>query len=188
MSNKVKFGLKNVHYSPITVDAETGAYTYATPVAIPGAVSILADPKGEKFEFYADDVIYFSAESNQGYEGPLEVALIPESFRKDILQEIEDVTTGGMFEDASKLPKPFALMFEFNGDANKTRHVFYHVETGRPSVRGNSKNERIEPTTETLNIMSKPGENSIVKGKFKVGDAGYDSLFTTVPTYTPPAE
>ena len=51
-ANKVKYGLKNVHYAVAT---ETGGtLTYATPVPIPGGVSLTLEPKGEKAEFYAD--------------------------------------------------------------------------------------------------------------------------------------
>ena len=37
--NKVKFGLKNVHYA-LLQEGEEGAITYGTPVPMPGAVSM----------------------------------------------------------------------------------------------------------------------------------------------------
>ena len=44
--NKVFFGIKNVYYAVATDDG-TGALTYATPVAIPGARSIGLSASGE---------------------------------------------------------------------------------------------------------------------------------------------
>ena len=49
MSNKIKYGLKNVHYAVITEAG--GVVSYGTPVAIPGAVNITLSPAGEKVEF-----------------------------------------------------------------------------------------------------------------------------------------
>ena len=47
-ANKIRYGLKNVHFAKLTetVDSTTGAvtYSYATPVAWPGAVSLNLEP------------------------------------------------------------------------------------------------------------------------------------------------
>ena len=83
-ANKVKFGLKNVHYAPLTV-GEEGEITFRTPVAIPGAVNLSMDAQGDPSTFYADDMAYYVTTANDGYSGTLEIALIPDSFRKDIL-------------------------------------------------------------------------------------------------------
>ena len=87
--NKVKFNICNVHYAPITV-AEEGTVSFGTPVPMPGAVSISMDPTGEPESFYADGIEYYVINNNQGYDGDLELAMIPESFRTDILKEEQD--------------------------------------------------------------------------------------------------
>ena len=66
---------------------EDGNYSYETPKAIPGAVSISLDAEGDSSPFYADGIVYFRSVSNNGYSGDLEIALIPEWFRTEILQE-----------------------------------------------------------------------------------------------------
>lgn len=62
--NKVKFNIKNVHYAKQTKNEETGAVTFATPVPMPGAVSLSLDPNGEPSVFYADGYAYYTIANN----------------------------------------------------------------------------------------------------------------------------
>ena len=103
-NNKVKFGLKNCHYAKATLDPDTNAVTFGTPVAIPGAVNLSLDPEGDTEPFYADDMVYYTTVANNGYSGDLEIALIPDSFRKDILKETED-SNGVLVEDSTVEPE-----------------------------------------------------------------------------------
>ena len=88
-NNKVKFNLWNVHYAPLLTNT-TISISYGKPVPIPGAVSLSLDPTGENSAFYADGVEYYTISNNMGYSGDLEIALIPEQFRIDILKEDTD--------------------------------------------------------------------------------------------------
>ena len=115
--NKVKFGLKNVHYALLTL-GEADAVTFSTPVAIPGAVNLSLDAAGDTSSFYADNMAYFVTAANDGYSGSLEMALIPDSFRKDVLGETEDATDKVLVENSAAEGKHFALLFEFAGDQN----------------------------------------------------------------------
>jgi phi13 family phage major tail protein len=178
VSNKVKFGLKNVHYAVVT---ETdGVVTYDTPEPIPGAVNLTLDAAGESVQFYADDRVYFEENTNDGYTGNLEIALIPDDFRKDVLGEIEDAN-GALIENKDAKAKHFALLFEFDGDAKKTRHVLYYVLASRPSVSGSTRTNTKEPQTETLNITARPApDTGDVKAKVPQGETPYNDFYTAV--------
>ena len=109
MGNKVKYNLKNVHAAKLTESVVDGVTTfaYATPQPIPGAVSISLDAEGDTSPFYADGIVYFRSTSNNGYSGDLEIALIPEWFRTEILKEELDAknvleTKGGRLEKKIK--------------------------------------------------------------------------------------
>ena len=71
MSNKVKFGLKNLYIASVTV-GEGNAITFGTPVSWPGSVSLTMDPQGESNPFYADDSKFYVSTSNDGYEVTVE--------------------------------------------------------------------------------------------------------------------
>lgn len=182
MANKIKYGLKNVY---VSVQTEAGGtYSYAAPVSIPGAVSLSLEAQGEDSPFYADDVVYFMTKGNNGYSGDLEIALIPEWFRTNILGETAD-TNGVLAEyaDGAEATK-FALLFEFSGDANQIRHVMYNCTCSRPSVGSQTKAETIEPQTEALTITCTPRTDGLVKAKTGDGtstsSSTYTSWYTTV--------
>ena len=187
--NKVRFGLKNCHYAKATFD-EDGNVTYAKPVRLPGAVSLSLDPEGENENFYADDIVYYVLNNNAGYEGDLELALIPEEFLKDILHEEEDAN-GVLTENANNEFERFALLFEFTGDKNAIRHVLYCCSASRPSVEGETKEDEKEVQTEELSIIASALANGAVKAKTSsntskaVYDAWYDAVYEpTIPETT----
>ena len=184
--NKVKYNLKNVHAAILT-KGDDGTYTYAKPVAIPGAVSLSLDAEGESNPFYADGVVYFRSTSNNGYSGDLKMALIPEWFRTDILQEEKD--SNGVLIERSDITESvyFALLFEFDGDQKAIRHVMYNCTASRPTIESQTKESSIEPGTETLSIAADPREDGLVKSR--TGDdtstATYNNWYKNV--YVPSA-
>lgn len=183
MANKIKYGLRQVHYAKVTSVSTAGVLTYATPVAIPGAVNLSLSPEGESNPFYADDITYFQSASNNGYSGTLEVALLPDSFKTDILGDIVS-TSGIMVEHASVQPAEFALLFEFQGDDKATRHALFRCTCTRPDVASQTKEASITPVTETLNITAMPRMNDyVVKGSCpQTASTAYNAWFSAVAT------
>ena len=142
---------------------------------MPGAVSLSMDPEGENANFYADDVVFYVINNNSGYSGDLELALIPEWFRAEILQEKQD-TNGVLVEksDTGESVK-FALLFEFTGDVKAIRHVLYNCSASRPSLESSTKEDTIEPGTEKLSLTADPREDGLVKAR--TGDETTQSTY-----------
>lgn len=153
MANKIKYGIKNVYYA-IGTPNTSGSMTYATPVAIPGAVNLSLEASGENSTFYADNIAYWVGNGNNGYSGTLEVARIPDSFKTDVLGMVDD-GKHILVEDMNAPIVHFALLFQFEGDAKATKHIMYNCTCTRAAENGATKTETIEPQTETLNIDAK---------------------------------
>ena len=182
MANKVKYGLRNVSYSKITV-SELGVITYGTPVAIPGAVSMALAPVGDNAEMYADDTLYFTQAVNQGYEGDLEIALIPESFITAILGMEKD-ENGALIENADQVGSAFALGFEVQGDSKGRKTWLYNCTCARPNQDASTKDAGITPATDKLSLKVAPRlSDKQVKATMELSatnETAYTSFFTSV--------
>ncbi len=189
--NRVTFGLKNVHVAPFTVS--NGVIAYDTPFPMPGGVELSLEPRGDMVEFYADDMLYYSASNNQGYDGTFSVANIPEKFAVEVLGEEKGSADNVLIEKANAKPKSFALLFEFDGDQKATRHVLYNCTANRPTVSSSTKTGSVEPNANELTFVSSPREtDKAVKTKTTantttaVYDAWYDSVYEPNADTTPP--
>lgn len=186
--NKVVFGLKKAHCAVIT---ETdGSITYGTPKALPGAKSITLEPKGETSDFYADDIIYYTSTSNQGYETTFELANIPEWFRTEVLGETKDTTDKVITENANAKTKKIAFLFEFDGDQKATRHLLTYCTVSRPGLSSESKTETTEPGTTELTLVASPRPtDGVVKisTSAETTESVYNAWYTKVYEPTPGA-
>ena len=175
--NKIKYGIKNVYYA-IGTPQTNGSMTYATPVAFPGAVSLSLDPQGDNTPFYADNVVYWVGNGNNGYQGDLEIARIIDSFKENVLGDIKDGKTV-LIENANANIVHFALLFQFEGDVKATRHIMYNCTCNRPNAGGTTKNESIEPATETVTITATSVYNATLDTDIVKAEATANSDSTT---------
>lgn len=120
--------------------------------------------------------------ANNGYEGDAEFALIPDSFRQDVLKEKKD-EKGVLHEisDSTDTQK-FAFLFEFDGDQKGIRRVLYNCTATRPSIESQTKEDSIEPGTETITISNAPLPNGRVKAQTAVDtdDTVYSGWYKAV--------
>ena len=198
-ANKVKYGLKNVHYALVTETVATdgsGAITssYGSLKALAGAVSLSLSNTAEKSVFRADDSDYFVSYGQGGYEGDLEVARVNESFLKDVLGYQAD-DDNILVEDASafKTVNYFALVFEFDGDQQATKHCLYKCSASRPNLASQTtgENGQIDPQTETITITAVPRADNDkyihIQTQDTTSTAVVSAWYTAVPvpTFTP---
>lgn len=187
-ANKVKFGLSNVHIAPITAVSNTGVPTYGTIISVPGAVNLSLSPSGDKNDFYADNIKYFTSQANQGYEGDLELALIPDEVRTQILGEVQDAN-GAYFENANAKLKNCAIGFQIDGDQKNRKFWYFNCSLSRPANNGSTKENTITPQTDTLSITAMPRESDKEVRAFMeesaTNTAAYNAFFENVYVKVP---
>lgn len=151
--NKVRFNLKNVHYAKLTLGTTP---TWATPVAVPGAVSLDMSAEGDTNNFYADGIVYYKSIANNGYSGTLEMARIPDQMMQDIWGDTLGSTSKVLTESANTNPASFALLYQIDGDADEELYVLYNVSGTRPNVGSQTNEESKEPQTQSTDITAIP--------------------------------
>lgn len=180
MKNKVRFGLEQLHIAFI---GEEGVWE--SPIHVPGVVNFTANPDGGESTFYADNIKYYTRQTNNGYTGDVEVALFPDELIAEMLGWEVDAN-GMLVEDAEGKPKEFALMGQVQGDAKNRRFVYYRCTAGRPTQNSSTTTDTIAPTTESLSLVILPYEHEgkkIVKGVIEPNEtnqAVYDGFFDAV--------
>lgn len=187
MANKIKYGISKCYYAKATQSSDS-TLIYSAPVALPGAVSLSLSISGDTNSFYADNITYWTSNVNNGYQGDLELALIPDDFRKDILGETLDAK--GMYvERSSDAQSEFALLFQFEGDEHNTKHCLYRCVASRPEVSGSTKEDSIEPQTETVTLTAMPRiADEVVKARCPytaTTSSAYYTWFNAVTEPTP---
>lgn len=180
--NKVHYDLTNVHVAPLTLDLETGTVTFGAPKRLPGAISVDLAAQGDVIKLRADAMDYYKTTNNNGYSGNLNMAMVPDWFKQEYLGDTLSEKDKVLVENALAEPKPFAMLFEFLGDAARRRHVIYNCVASRVNIKGENKTNQKEADTESLPLTSSPLPDGNVKASTtaETPKAVYDSWNTSV--------
>ena len=160
----------------LTASAE--GYTFGVPFAVPGAIALNLESQMNVTNVAADDVEDYASETvNNGYEGSVEVAALPEQFEEEILEDENGV------ENAETKSAEFAMLCEFTGDQKKGRYCFWRTQlTKRPTISQRTKGANFQIDTDTLNIKVMPRLDTYdIKGKCYEDWDVYDNFYEAVP-------
>lgn len=186
--NKVYFGLSNV----VIAFADGTEATFAAPEKVPGAVNLTLDAEGEQSVFYADNIAYYTVNSNSGYSGELQIARIPNDILAKMLGWVVD-QNGALVEVADGVPTPFAMGYQVNGDQHARKAWMYNLTASRPSEEWQTQEDSTEVTVPTLPFTSTPielAEKNVVKAVMELSESNADEYKTFfekvyVPVFTP---
>lgn len=185
--NKVQYGFKNAYYAVLTeTEDQQGNIiaSYGTPKKLGPGRTAKADPKAESEDYYADDSILDTFATMDGYDVEIAVTEIPEDFKTDVLGDVKD-ENGMLLENPTGKTNPFALLFEFDGDAKARRHVFYNCKATRPSLEGATSEGKIDPKEQTIKITAKKSPAAAI-GRVKASTTSttkaevYNAWYTAV--------
>lgn len=180
-NNKILYGIEKCYVAKITEN--DGEITYGTPFEVKGARGLNMEPQGETTKVYADNTVYYIANSNQGYEGDLVLLITPEQFLTEILGQTKD-KNGAVFENADDKQARFALMFEGKGDEKARRWVFFDCTATRPSRENKTQEEGLEAGEDTMTItMSPRSTDKAIKAYIEPNETNkeaYDKFFDKV--------
>ena len=189
------YGINKMYYA-VRSTGQGGTYTYGNPVRLVGARQVSINAEGSTEKFYADNGVYYIADSNAGRSGSVEIAGLNDQALKDLFGYVTD-DNGIVLEDAGAHAADVALLFECENDGpNPTRFVMYGVKFSRPSEEHNTKEDSVTPDTISMDYEAAPVEfawgsdkKTIVGGHIDYSSdtaTAYNAWYTAVqtPTYS----
>lgn len=177
MTAKVRFGLSNVHIAKRTVGSG-GVVSYATPVAVAGAVSFVCDKEVAKSVFYADNIKYKVNKKLAGFSGTLEMALIPDTIKTDYLGFKAD--TNGKLVLTDENGADCAIMWQEDTDDGVKKYAMFNCSLSPYSQGSKTTEDNADPQTRQIDVDC-IGETVGTRQCFVTEVADFTSL--SLPTF-----
>lgn len=179
-----KIGVSKLYYAKQTTEeTASAAAVYATPVAVPGLVSINVAPSANKATLYADNGPYETASTLGEITVSLDLADLPLSVQADLLGHTLDSTTNQLDSKSSDVAPYVALLFEFLMGNGKKRCVkLYKGKFAEPTDEGQTKGESVEFRTNAIEASFVQLKNNSMWKSTKDfdADASTDSWYAAV--------
>lgn len=186
MANKIEFGISDLYFGTYTV-SDLGVVTLGTPYHQAGAVNLSVESESESNSFYADNVVFWSGFSDNGFSGSIEVAKFDKDVKIDFLgyTELDD---GGVAAVKGATKPSVYIMFETQGDEAARRVIMYNCALGSIDREYATVEDSIEPATESMDITV-TGDNGtgLTLVSYDKDATGYATLFTNPPVPTLPS-
>lgn len=183
--SKVWFNIKKLQVSKITKNDTTGI-EYASPIKVPGTVSLSIDSEQSTDSFYADGVSYYAPAGASSYTGTLENAKFSNEVLKEIFNFIEDSANNIIETDAA--PNEFGMQFACDSDDGEVYFTYYRVLATKPGLNLQTSEASATINPQSVSITCSPitlsSGKSIVRSHAEKGATNYDTYFNSliVPT------
>lgn len=192
-SNKVQFGLDQVHYAKVTETVDpTGkvSYSWGEWKDFPGAVNMTVDNVANRAPEYADNVLYHSAVSEPEVDLTFECELVPDDFKKDVLGYLT-ATDGSLIRQVNNIKSKIAIAYRVKGDSKHRIKYYFVCDVADNDQSASTMTDSVAVQHSTLTLTAYPVEDGaghvITTGTIDEGATGYAKFFGTalkLPTYS----
>ena len=181
MADKVLFGFSDLYVGTYSVSTG-GTVTLGTPYHQAGAVGWSPEEDSEEYNFYADNIAYYTEFTGGKISGDLVVARYDDQFKKNFLGY--GTTTGGGIAKVKGASKPkIYMMFEVQTDTDPIRAIYYNGSLGNITREFSTIEESREVATESLQVSFVGDENTGIQyAIYHKSDSAYSTMFSTPPT------
>ncbi len=185
---KVLFNIKKVQFSKITETSASGVPTYATPILVPGTVSLSLDSDSSLEPFYADGIAYYTPAGTNSYSGTLENANFSEDVLKSIFNWALDSNNNIVEIDTGS--NEFGMQFAVDSNDGEVYFTLFRCSATKPSMNFQTKEASATINTQSIDItissISTSDGKNIVKSYATKEATNYADYMTkiVVPTIT----
>lgn len=185
---KVLFNIKKVQFSKITETSAAGVPTYASPILVPGTVSLSLDSDSSLDPFYADGIAYYTPAGTNSYSGTLENANFSEEVLKAIFNWALD--SNGNLVEVDTGSNEFGMQFAVDSNDGEVYFTLFRCSATKPSMNFQTKESSATINTQSVDItissISTSDGKNIVKSYATKEATNYADYMTkiVVPTLT----